>query len=255
MDRLVSLAPSATSIVRALDAGDRLVGVTAHCDAPDVARLGGWLNPDLDRLAELDPDLVLTNDRLQSDLRDALRDRGFAVDHTEPTTLDDVLRSFRTIGEAVGRPARGRDLEDRARERVNQIRAATPDGEDRPVVYCEEWGEPPMAAGNWVPDAVRVAGGRYPFVDPGERSREIDRRVVEAADPAYAIVHHCGAGDPSTGSLTGRDWNLDADVFAIDDSLLNQPSPRLLDGIDRLASIVSGVDVRDASTDAAVSAH
>ncbi|WEL22588.1 helical backbone metal receptor [Halorhabdus sp. BNX81] len=242
MDRIVSLAPSATSIVQALDADDRLVGVTAHCEVADVPRLGGWLNPDLDRIADLDPDLVLTNDQLQADLRDALRDDGFRVAHAEPATLDDVLSSFRTIGDAIGLPERGERLEERARDRIDRIRNVTLDGKDRPVVYCEEWGDPPMAAGNWVPEAVRVAGGRYPFVEPGDRSRKIDRPAVEAADPDFAVVHHCGAGEPSTRALVEREWDLDAEVCAIDDSLLNQPSPRLLDGIERLASIVSAVD-------------
>jgi len=252
MDRIVSLAPSATSTVTALDAGGRLVGVTAHCDVPDVPRLGGWLNPDLDRIAELDPDLVLTNDSLQADLRDALRDDGFTVAHAEPTTLNAVLETFRTIGDAIGFPERGRVLEERASDRLDRVRDATLDGDDRPVVYCEEWGDPPMAAGNWVPEAVRAAGGRYPFLDPGERSREIDRAAVENADPDRVIVHHCGAAEPSTRPLVEREWDLDAELHAIDDSLLNQPSPRLLDGIERLASIVSDATVSDVDGAASV---
>jgi len=245
MERLVSLAPSATATVRSLDAADRLVGVTAHCEVAAPPSVGGWLNPDLGAIEALDPDLALTNDRLQADLRDDLRDRGIAVAHEEPTTLSEVLRTFRTIGEAIGRPERGADLEERARDRVETVRAATPDGEDRPVVYCEEWGDPPMAAGNWVPDAVAVAGGRYPFVEAGERSREIDRRTVEAARPAHAIVHHCGSASPSVRPLAEREWSIDARLHAIEDSLLNQPSPRLLDGIETLAAMLHGPDYQD----------
>ena len=235
MQRLVSLAPSATSIVRALGSDDRLVGVTAHCEAEGVPQVGGWLNPDFEAIADLDPDLLLTNDALQAGLRDDLRDRGFTVAHEEPATLDEVLRSFQSIGEAIGRPERGASLEQRAREYVDAIRAATPDGDNRPVVYCEEWGDPPMAAGNWVPEVVRVAGGRYPFVESGERSREIEGERVVNADPDHAIVHHCGTGEPTVAPLEARDWEIDATLHAIDDSLLNQPSPRLLAGIERIA--------------------
>ncbi|WP_135663745.1 cobalamin-binding protein [Halorhabdus rudnickae] len=243
MGRIVSLAPSATSIVCALGGADRLVGVTAHCEVEAVPRVGGWLNPDIETIDDLDPDLLVTNDPLQADLRDTLRDRGYTVAHEEPATLADVLETFRTLGESIGRPERGARLEARARDHVQQINEATPDGEDRSVVYCEEWGDPPMAAGNWVPDAVRVAGGRYPFVEPGERSREIDGQTIQNAAPDHAIVHHCGTTESSTQPLAERGWDLDAQLHAIDDSLLNQPSPRLLDGIGTLADRLHGIDV------------
>lgn len=89
-----------------------------------------------------------------------------------------------------------------------------------------------------VPDAVRAAGGRYPFVDPGERSREVDLAAVERATPDHVVVHVCGHGDridPAT--VEERDWAVDAPVHVIDDSLLNQPSPALIDGVERLARL------------------
>jgi iron complex transport system substrate-binding protein len=228
--RVVSLAPSATSVLAALDATDRLVGATTHDDA-DAPAVGGWLNPDYDRVADRDPDVVLTSDDLQREIRDDLHDRGLPVHHVEPRTLDDVLASFRQVATAVDLPERGARLAGDCRERVQRVRERTP--EDRPVVYCEEWDDPPMAAGNWVPDAVEAAGGRYPFVDPGERSREVDADAVRTADPDHAVVHVCGKGD-STDADPATRWGLDADVHVVDDSLLNQPSPRLVDGIEEL---------------------
>lgn len=242
MDRLVSLAPSATSAIQALGAGDRLVATTAHSDVEDAETLGGWLTPDLDRLTALEPDLVLTVDALQREVRDAVRARDYPVVHHEPATLEDVLDGFASIGHAIGRGAAGEELAGSARERVAAVKNATPDDPaDRPVVYCEEWPEPPMAAGNWVPEAVEAAGGRYPFGLPGDRSRPVDRSTVADADPDHVIVHHCGFGEQA--STRGADrWQLDAEVHVIDDALLNQPGPRLVDGIERLAELVHSVD-------------
>ena len=245
--RVVSLAPSATATVTALGAADALVGVTHHCDPPAAAgsahdresplAVGGWLNPDLDRVADLDPDVVLTSDGLQADLADECRERGFDVRHREPATLDEAVESFVARGADVGAPAAGRELAEDSRERLDRVGEAVAD-RPRPTVYCEEWSDPPMAAGNWVPDAVRAAGGRYPFVDPGERSREVDPAGVEAADPDHLVVHVCGHGDridPAT--VAERDWAVDAPVHVIDDSLLNQPSPALINGVERLAEL------------------
>ncbi|MCD2202014.1 cobalamin-binding protein [Halobacterium sp. KA-6] len=236
--RVVSLAPSATATVAALGGSDRLVGVTAHSRDIDAPVVGGWLNPDFETVADLDPDIVLTSDALQRDVRDDFRDRGFDVHHVEPATLDDVLSSFAEIGDAVGLPDTGIELGAESRERVREIRETAP--EDGPVVYCEEWSDPPMAAGNWVPDVVEAAGGRYPFVDAGERSREVEASAVEAADPEHAVVHVCGKGDSVDPDFAGRGWTFDADVHVIDDSLLNQPSPRLLDGLEMLAARIRG---------------
>lgn len=236
--RVVSLAPSATNVIAALDATDRLVGRTTHCDATDAPAVGGWLNPDYEAVADRDPDVVLTSDALQTDIRDDLRSRGFDVHHTAPETLDDVLASFAAIGAAVGVPDRGETLEAACRQRVAATGDATSDDESaRPVVYCEEWADPPMAAGNWVPDAVAAAGGRYPFIDPGERSREVDPTAVRDADPDHAVVHICGTGEQTDADPAAR-WGLDTDVHVLDDSLLNQPSPRLVDGIEHLAGLL-----------------
>ena len=236
--RVVSLAPSATATVDALGGSDRLVGVTHHCEGVDAQAVGGWLNPDYDRVSGLEPDVVVTSDALQRDVRDELRERGFSVAHHEPATLDDVLATFADVGAAVCLPDAGDRLEAESRERVERVRTQAP--ADGPVVYCEEWSDPPMAAGNWVPDVVEAAGGRYPFVDAGDRSRAVEAEGVQAADPAHAVVHVCGKGDSVDPDFDGRGWDLDAAVHVVDDSLLNQPSPRLLDGLETLAATIRG---------------
>jgi iron complex transport system substrate-binding protein len=241
IERVVSLAPSATETLHALGASDRLVGVTHHCE-DDAPAVGGWLNPDYEAVAECDPDLVLTADDLQADIAADFRERGHEVVHAAPATLDEVVESFADVGGAVGHPDEGEALARRARNRLDRVDRVVPDVDaERPVVYCEEWSEPPMAAGNWVPEAVEAAGGRYPFVSPGERSREVSVAEVETADPEHVVLHVCGHGDrtdPET--VTERDWNLPAiergNVHVLDDSLLNQPSPRLVEGIETLAA-------------------
>ena len=186
--------------------------------------------------------LLLTADALQADLRDDLRERGFTVNHVDATTLPEVFDSFESLGRAVECPEAGARLAREARTRLDDIREAVA-GRERPVVYCEEWSDPPMAAGNWVPEAVEAAGGRCPFVEPGKRSREISAVEVEDANPEHVVLHICGRGDRVDPSVvTDRGWDLPAvesgQVHVIDDSLLNQPSPKLIDGIEELARTI-----------------
>jgi iron complex transport system substrate-binding protein len=234
--RVVSLAPSTTATLAAMDAADLVVGATTHCEL-DRPVVGGWLNPDYERIAALGPDLVCTSDDLQASVRDELDRRGFETCHVAPETFADVLDSFETVGSAVGRPDAGATLAASARTRLDRVRDAVA-GCERPVVYCEEWSDPPMAAGNWVPEAVAAAGGRYPFLDAGERSREVALETVEVADPDHVVVHRCGHGDRvDPASVRDRDWDVDAPVHVVDDDLLNQPSPRLVEGVETLASL------------------
>lgn len=254
IDRVVSLAPSATATIAALGASDRLVGVTHACprpgnwgggdeDAPSI--VGGWPNPDLDAVAALNPEIVLTCDALQRETVEGLRDRGVRVAHAEPTRLADVFEYVEAVGAAVGVSEEGERLAARLRDRVDRVRETVPDdAAERPVVYAEEWGDPPMAAGNWVPDAVTAAGGQCPFVEAGERSCDVDRDTVEAAAPDHVFLHWCGANQvPDERTLAERGWTVDAAVHVVDDDVFNQPSPRLVDGIELLARTLHGVDV------------
>ncbi len=239
-DRIVSLAPSATATFDALGVADRIVGVTAHC-ALDRPTVGGWLTPDFDRLDELAPDLIATSDGLQRELSETLSEQGYHIHHHEPNRLEEVFDGFQSLAAAAGVDAAGNRLVATCRQRLAAVNdrvktARRQSDESRPVVYCEEWSEPPMAAGNWVPDAVVAAGGRYPFVAPGERSTEVDPETVEAADPDHAVLHICGTGEQvSPSRLTDRGWAISPTVHVVDDSLFNQPSPRLIDGIELLA--------------------
>jgi len=239
-ERIVSLAPSATETLRALGGLDRVVGATHHCRDVDATRVGGWLDPDYDAVAALDPDLVVTSDDLQAEVAADLRERGREVFHAAPATLGDVVESFAALGAAAGLPKAGNDLAWRARSRLDRVRDLVA-GRPRPVVYAEEWSEPPMAAGNWVPEAIETAGGRCPFVSPGERSREVSAARVEAAAPDHVVLHVCGHGERSDPAVVAdRGWELPAiergNVHVVDDSLLNQPSPRLVDGVETLAA-------------------
>lgn len=248
VERIVSLAPSATTIVSALDGDDRLLAGTVHDDA--ATDVGGWVTPDLDAVVAHDPDLVLTTDALQRSIADDLRDRGRSVRHFEPQTLAEVPGYIEAVGAAIGEERAARGLAQEFDDRLARVRKRV-DGRERPTVYCEEWSDPPMVGGNWIPEAVGVAGGRYPFCDPGERSRRIDGDEVEAAAPEVAILHICGQGtavDPAR--LDDRGWEIPAirhtAVYVIDDALLNQPSQRLARGIEKLADLIHPPEANDA---------
>src|SRR5262252_4950946 len=227
--RLVSMLPSATEIVYALGLGDQLVGVTFECDEPASARAekaivvggldtrgmtpreiddyvrgrlaaGGDLYTLHERaLAELQPDLILTQDlcrvcALPSGQVEAALDylgceaRVLTLD---PRSLAEVLDSIHAVGEATGVPGRAEHLIAGLRARLAQV-AARIAGQRRPKVAVIEWVDPPFTAGHWVPDLVTAAGG----IPVTGRSREPSARAswaeIAAAAPEVVVVAPCG---------------------------------------------------------------
>lgn len=242
-DRIVSLAPSNTEILYELGAGERVVGRTALCDHPPAARtlpvVGGWTNPDVEAVREHDPDLVLASDALQDGAVERCRGVGMRVKQVTPTTLTGVCNSIKQIGEWTGAEEAAFRCVERMNDRLRDLPSL---GDAR--VYTEEWADPPMAGGNWIPGLLEALGCE-PFLDPGERSRAVEAGAVQAFDPEHIVLHYCGYGaSPDPDRLAERDgWgDLRAvragNVHVVDDALLNRPGPRLVEGAERLSSLL-----------------
>jgi len=276
--RLVSLLPSATEIVYALGLADDLVGVTFECDEPASARtdkrvvVGGrdtrGMSPaeideyvktrlaageDLytlhaDALAELAPELILTQDlcrvcALPSDhVEDALSYLGCRSDvlSLDPHSLDEVLGTIAEVGELAGAAERARELVAALKRRLDAVALAV-SGQPRPRVAVLEWVEPPFTAGHWVPDLVRAAGGEPVAARPNARSVETTWSEFTDAAPDVVLVTPCGFhldGAVAQARLVAERFT-GAEVWAVDaDGIVVRPGPRLVDGVEAIAAIL-----------------
>jgi iron complex transport system substrate-binding protein len=105
-----------------------------------------------------------------------------------------------------------------------------------------EWVDPPFAAGHWVPDLVAAAGGESVLGLPGGRSVEVAWPTVSASEPEVVVVAPCGydLAAACRQALTVLRWvPPDVPVWAIDaDGLVVRAGPRLVDGVEALASVL-----------------
>jgi iron complex transport system substrate-binding protein len=200
-------------------------------------------------LRSLQPDLVVTQDlcgvcALPSErltVAVAEWDTSVRVTTLDPHSLDDVLRSIATLAAACGVPERGRDLVESLRARLNAV-AELVGSLRRPRVAVLEWTDPLFAAGHWVPDLVTAAGGESVLGVRGGRSVEIDWPAVSAAEADVVVVAPCGFGLAAAceqaKSVLSR-LPSDVPVWAIDaDGLVVRAGPRLVDGVEALASVL-----------------
>jgi iron complex transport system substrate-binding protein len=202
-----------------------------------------------DALAALQPDLILTQDLCRvcalpsGHVEDAL---GYLGCHAEvlsldPHTLDEVLDSILVVGQRTGTADRAAHLVGRLRARLDRV-AANVAGRPRPSMAVLEWVDPPFTAGHWIPDMVTAAGGRPVAARPGAQSAETSWADIAATEPDHLLVAPCGyhlpgaveqAHQATAALLTG------AAVWAIDaDGLVVRPGPRLVDGVQAIASIL-----------------
>jgi iron complex transport system substrate-binding protein len=277
--KIVSLLPSTTEILFAIGAGDDVVGVTFECDFPIEARSrqivstsalpegldAGQIDAvvrarmaagddiyhlDEGALRDLAPDLVVTQDLCAVCAVD-VKTVDAALDHLgcdgvvltiNPMTLEEVLGSINTLGDATGRSEPARDLASTLRVRLSRVSGAV-EGRPRPRVAMLEWTDPLFSAGHWVPDMVTAAGGLCVLGESGSRSESITPLLVATAEPDLIVVAPCGYGlSGATGlaaSLMDQGclppgvavWAVDADAAFV------RPGPRLVDGIEALAAI------------------
>jgi iron complex transport system substrate-binding protein len=216
---------------------------------------------DAARLAALNPDLVLTQAACDvcavatADVRAAVCHMSVPARVLElsPATLADVYDDILAVGAATGTLAKAREVVARLRARVSsvagRVRANARQAEACPTVSIIEWLDPPMAAGNWVPELVALAGGHDLLGTAGAHSHWITWDDVIAADPDVVILVPCGftldrvVAEAESPAIRNRLKMLRAfragRVYAVDGHhLFNRPGPRLVDSLEVLAEIV-----------------
>jgi iron complex transport system substrate-binding protein len=225
----------------------------------------GVFEIDAERLARLDPDLIVAQDTCDVCAVDRVQVRDVVTEHgleCEVLTVDvhslgDLFATIDRLGSALDREGAAAELETELRERIEQIEARgrcpeTAAG-DRPRMAVLDWMDPPMVAGHWVPELVERAGGAYGLADTGERSRPREWTQIREYDPEILVVAPCGFDRAQTGrhltELTERPgWSgltavRSGEVYLVDgDAYVNRPGPRLVETLEAFAAIVPGND-------------
>jgi iron complex transport system substrate-binding protein len=248
--RIVSLAPSATEIIFALGAEDRLIGVTDCCDYPPEAKrieqVGGYGNPSVEKLLALSPDVVIASGVERRDLAEAVRNAGIHMLDTPIRSIDELFDAFAQIGDAVGKSRQAKEAVARMRSELDAVaaRVDAPLGQ-RPKVFVEIGDRPLMTAGgaSFLNDLIARAGGVNVACDLAQAYPTINPEKVIEWDPDVIVVTEMGQpGNAATQLPLRIGW---AGISAvkngrvIDDicpDLLLRPGPRLIEGVKALAA-------------------
>jgi iron complex transport system substrate-binding protein len=249
--RVVCLSAESAEIAFMVGAGDRVVGVPGTARRPEAARararVGGFTTFRVERILELDPDLVLAFSDLQREIVGSLIGAGRTVLCTNQRSVDDVLRTILLVGGALGCEPAARDLVADMRDEIKQIREYSSVWPDRPRVYFEEWMDPPIAGIRWVSELIEIAGGHDVFTELREcgdaRGRVVDPRDVVRRDPQIILASWCGKPVDPAAIVARPGWaGVDAvragRIHEIPGEDILSPGPSLLHGLRRIHEIV-----------------
>src|SRR5216684_6306096 len=236
--RIVSLAPSATSILCAIGAKRALVGVTKWC--ADVAPVGKlpklgdcWHMDSVNEILRLKPTLVIGSVPYKQETVAKLLEQPFAFLAMNPRTLADIEADIRMLGGIAQRVAAAERLVNKMRQAFSQIEEKTRRVKKRVRVYCEAWPNPRISSPPWVAELVNICGGE--MVVPAGKS--VTEEEVAIAKPEVIILAWAATGDKSSPKQA---YELEAwrevpaicehRVHVVRDELLNTPGPPLIEG-------------------------
>ncbi|MBZ5622119.1 MAG: cobalamin-binding protein [Acidobacteriia bacterium] len=293
MPRIISLIASATEIVDALGQIENLVGRSHECDYPErVKFLPACTRPripvsgssrEIDQLVKasartsvsiydvfadvierLEPSHILTQIQCEVcavSLRDveAAITRGMKgcpkVVSLQPNSLEDIWEDFRRVAGALGIAERGEEVVEGLRTRIEEWARPSAHPGPAPRVACIEWIEPLMAAGNWTPELIELAGGVNLFGEAGKHSPWMTWEQLVAADPDVLIIAPCGFDLARTEQemywLTERpDWRSLRAVrchrvyLADGNQYFNRPGPRVVETFEMLVEMLQPGETR-----------
>jgi iron complex transport system substrate-binding protein len=279
--RVISLLPGATEMVAVLGRVESLVGVTHECDHPvevrsltrvtrsvvhaaapagvvdaQVASLSAAGTPLFEMFEQeiraLRPELILTQALcevcavVESDVRALAAQMAPvpAVVTCSASSLDGVFDDLVRVGAALGATDAAAAFVSGARARLLTVHETLKTARaPRPRVAVIEWSDPIYAAGHWMPEMVRRAGGVDVLAMPGSHSVKVAAEQVQKANPEVIVIAPCGydlarSAEDATALLARDEWSWARGrrVYAIDaNAYASRPGPRLVDGVEILA--------------------
>ncbi len=204
---------------------------------------------DNEAIRELRPDLVLTQDLCavcavpSGHVNDALEVLGCRAEvlSMDPSSLDEVLDCILQVGAATATERRAAELVDGLRSRLRVVRDSV-SGRKRARTFALEWSDPPFNGGHWVPEMIELAGGEPVLGSRGTPSIRVSWDEIVSASPEVVVFMPCGydldaASAEAVTLLERAELQLVGSFFAVDaSSYVSRPGPRLVDGVEILAS-------------------
>jgi len=249
--RVVSLAPSLTEIVCAIDGLPLLVGRTRVCDYPPgvatVPIIGDFGDPSLELLLQARPSLVLDLDLADETIGAKLTRMGLNRQRVPCLHLDDIPLAMRRIGDLIGHSAVAERQAQALSEEIERLREANRHLAQRPRVFIEIWNDPLNTAGrgSYLSELVTLAGGANIADEVDKDYFQVAPEWVIARDPEVILCFYMTSNSvPNAFQLKRDGWQSVAAVkqgrvfSGFDNNVVLRPGPRVLEAVQALRQAI-----------------
>ena len=246
--RIVSLAPSVTETIFALGFGNRLVGVTIHCDYPTEARnlpkIGGFMSPSLEVIVAKRPDLVIGVSSATDPFKAREMERlGLKVHLISLASVSDILSSIQTVARLLENPEAGERLARKMSQQIERVKQRVAPARRRSTLLAVGI-RPRVAVGgkNFIDELITLAGGENIARDAAQPWLNLPDEVVVAKAPQVIIE----AGMGSERGAAAKHWSdlksipavKEKRVYAYPSDKILRPGPRIGEGLEEIARLV-----------------
>jgi iron complex transport system substrate-binding protein len=250
--RIVCASPSATEIVFALGCVDRVVGVSDYTVYPPEAkakeRIGGWMNPNRERLLALKPDIIVTQGNHEK-LAAFADEYGIRFLSVKVQALADICAAIDTVGRALGNPDRAKALTEGIRGAVQSVREKVAGRPPKRVLLLlarspgSLSGMGTVGPGTFLEEMIRAAGGVSVFADAKGGYPQVSKESILVRSPEVILELHPGGLTEETTTQLRADWEefkqlsavRNGRVHFLTNDFLLIPGPRVALIAERLA--------------------
>lgn len=246
--RIISLAPSNTEILFAIGAGDRVIGVTTFDDYPEevleIEKIGDFNGMNLERIIELEPDLVISYGEGITEETQRLVEAGIQIAGFEPESIEEILETIERIGLLTGNSSEAEVLSQEMLEKEAELIDKVKGLESKKVFY-EIWHEPLMAAGpgSFVDQLILLAGGVNVAGDAESEYPQFDlEQLIERNPQVYLTANDLP--EKTADSIKERPGyeNIDAimngQIYLLDGNIMSRPGPRIIEALEILIKAI-----------------
>lgn len=251
-ERIVSFGPSITEILFALGLDDKIVGVSDFCDYPEAARskakIGNAFSPSLEKIVELEPDLVLTVKHEQ--LNTQLESLGIKFMVIDPQDMDEILADIELLGKITGTEQRAKELVEDMQAAISQVRSQVEGAQPVSVFFIVDGTDPnnpwTAGAGSFIDALITMAGGDNVAGGAVGAWVQFSIEQIVSSNPEIIIVQTITGGVPTIATEVleqhpawrETDAVKQGNILLINGDLVSRPGPRIVQGLEELAKII-----------------